>query len=295
MSESAVQIQRKLDNASDLRSVVRTMKALAASNIGQFERAVRSLADYAGSVTLGIGLCLRESKRFPKSVSDKTAASSRTVIVFGTDQGLVGQFNDEIAKFTHKQLAQTPGTHRVWAVGERIHSRLKENGLNPEVLFDLPTSVKSIHLLIERILLTYEKEATNSELSLFYNRSSTSPLYSSFSLKLFPLDRTWEQEMMAKPWPTLQLPEALGKKTLNALVREYLFISLYRACAESLQAENASRLASMQRADRNIGELIERLTNTSHHLRQNQIDEELFDVVSGFESIAKQNQSPEIL
>ena len=48
-----------------------------------------------------------------------------------------------------------------------------------------------------------------------------------------------------------------GTATLRALIREYLFISLFRACAESLASENASRLAAMQRADKNIDELLE--------------------------------------
>ena len=34
--------------------------------------------------------------------------------------------------------------------------------------------------------------------------------------------------------------------SLLALIREYLFVSLFRACAESLASENASRLAAMQ-------------------------------------------------
>ena len=74
--------------------------------------------------------------------------------------------------------------------------------------------------------------------------------------------------------------------TLRALIREYLFVSLFRACAESLASENASRLAAMQRADKNIDELLEGLNGTFHRLRQSGIDEELFDVVSGFEALA---------
>ena len=77
-----------------------------------------------------------------------------------------------------------------------------------------------------------------------------------------------------------------GTSTLHALVREYLFISLFRACAESLASENASRLAAMQRADNNIDELLEGLNGTFHRLRQTAIDEELFDVISGFESLS---------
>jgi F-type H+-transporting ATPase subunit gamma len=42
----------------------------------------------------------------------------------------------------------------------------------------------------------------------------------------------------------------------------------------------------MQRADKNIDELLEDLTRTFHRLRQNGIDEELFDVISGFEALS---------
>ncbi|MEI9896716.1 MAG: F0F1 ATP synthase subunit gamma [Chthoniobacter sp.] len=73
---------------------------------------------------------------------------------------------------------------------------------------------------------------------------------------------------------------------MRALVREYLFISLFRACAESLASENASRLAAMQRADKNIDEMLENLHGAFHRLRQSGIDEELFDVISGFEALS---------
>lgn len=73
------------------------------------------------------------------------------------------------------------------------------------------------------------------------------------------------------------MPQILGYRTttLRALIREYLFVSIFRACAESLVSENASRLVSMQRADKNIDELLE-LNQTVHRLRQDRIDEELF-------------------
>jgi F-type H+-transporting ATPase subunit gamma len=78
-----------------------------------------------------------------------------------------------------------------------------------------------------------------------------------------------------------------GTATLRALIREYLFISLFRACAESLASENASRLSAMERADKNINDLLEQLHGSFHQLRQSSIDEELFDVISGFEALIR--------
>jgi F-type H+-transporting ATPase subunit gamma len=92
-----------------------------------------------------------------------------------------------------------------------------------------------------------------------------------------------------RPWPTKRVPEVMGgdSATVRAFIREYLFVSLFRACAESLASENASRLAAMQRADKNIDELLEDFNGRFHRVRQSGIDEELFDVIAGFEVLAK--------
>ena len=94
---------------------------------------------------------------------------------------------------------------------------------------------------------------------------------------------------MEIPWQTNNLPEVIGDadQTLRAFISGYLFVSIFRACAESLKSENASRLAAMQRADKNISDLLEGLSGKYHRLRQSRIDEELFDVISGFEALSK--------
>ena len=121
-------------------------------------------------------------------------------------------------------------------------------------------------------------------------------LYEPVSQRLLPLDAQWQQGLAGVRWPTKNPPQVMGigSVTLRALIREYLFISLFRACAESLASENASRLAAMERADKNIDELLENLHGTFHRLRQRGIDEELFDVISGFEALVKpaHRQSP---
>jgi len=81
---------------------------------------------------------------------------------------------------------------------------------------------------------------------------------------------------------------------LGALICEYLFVSLFRACAESLASENASRLAAMQRADKNIDELLVTLQGSFNRLRQSSIDEELFDVISGFDALSKNNEGDQV-
>jgi len=202
----------------------------------------------------------------------------------------VGRFNDMIADFAIKALAAMPGKCRVWAVGERAQARLSDAGLPVMAVFAVPNSVDGITPLVGQILLASEARHGGeevSELHLFYNRPTSRAAYAPVAQRLLPLDDNWRLKLSAIAWPTGNLPEVMGETTatLRALIREYLFISLFRACAESLSSENASRLAAMQRADKNIDGLLEDLNGAFHRLRQSAIDEELFDVVSGFEAL----------
>ncbi len=283
MSDTTASLRRKITSAGDLQSVVRTMKTLAASSIGQYEKSVAALADYYRTVELGLGACFRDIESVAPQSDPTERSRGRTIgaVVFGSDQGLVGQFNEVVTELAIKTLECMPGEHRVWAVGERVQARLSDAGLTPMKLFAVPNSVKGITPLVGQILLESEtrtgaREVT--ELHLFYNRPNAGAAYVPVEKRLLPLDDDWRRKIFERPWPTAALPEVIGGTgTLRALVREYLFISLFRACAESLASENASRLAAMERADKNIDELLETLTGTFHRLRQTGIDEELFE------------------
>ena len=291
MSDTTASLRRKIDTAGDLRSVVRTMKALAASNIGQYEKAVRALADYTRSVELGLSICFSKNPPITET-APRQAEVMVNAVVFGSDQGLVGRFNDVLADFAVQALAELPGKPQVWAVGERVHDRLADAGLSLAGLLAVPASVQAITPLVGQILVESEaSQSGRSELHLFHNRPTSGATYQPVQQRLLPLDHAWQRELAQRPWPGHNLPEVMphtdgDATTLRALIREYLFVSLFRACAESLASENASRLAAMQRADKNIAELLEDLNGSFHRLRQSGIDEELFDVISGFEALA---------
>ena len=294
MSDTTASLRRKISSAEDLQSVVRTMKAVAASSIGQYEKSVVALGDYYRTVELGLGACLRAGATFVPPGVRQVGADHAPIgaIVFGSDQGLVGQFNDVVADHAIQTLAALPGKPEVWAVGERVHERLADAGLRMIGLFPVPSSVAAITPLVGRIQVQSEVQRARGEYAqvyIFHNRPRGGSLYEPVSQRLLPLDADWIRSLRNIAWPTRSLPQIIGgiESTLPALVREYLFISLFRACAESLASENASRLAAMQRADKNIDDLLTGLHGTFHRLRQGGIDEELFDVVSCYEAMTK--------
>jgi len=286
-------LRRKLEGAEEIKSVVRTMKAVAASNIGQYETAVASLGDYYHTVALGIIAYFREEKIDAINEKKETKRKDEKIIcaiVFGSDQGLVGQFNDSLTDFVSHSLNALPGKKEIWAVGERVQLLLSDIGFNTTTLFPVPNSVNAITPLVGQILVKSEESREKGimqEVYIFHNQQKQGTGYEPVSQRLLPLDEKWRQSLSELKWPTKLVPQIIGgiKPTLLALISGYLFVSLFKACADSLASENASRLAAMQRAEKNIEELLDELSHKFNSLRQSSIDEELFDVVSGFEAL----------
>ena len=112
MSETSVGLRRKINTAGDLQSVVRSMKALAASSISQYDKSVKALADYYQTVELGLGVCFRkiENSNLPVNNKKKTEIGAIGVIVFGSDQGLVGQFNEIVSDYAIDKLKELMGS-----------------------------------------------------------------------------------------------------------------------------------------------------------------------------------------
>jgi F-type H+-transporting ATPase subunit gamma len=84
MTDTAASLRRKIASAGDLESVVRTMKAMAASSIGQYENAVRALDDYYRTVQLGLAASFRQAAPAGASRSVSKGKTGPTgAVVFG--------------------------------------------------------------------------------------------------------------------------------------------------------------------------------------------------------------------
>lgn len=286
-------IRSKVDSAKDLQSVVKTMKGLAAANIWQYERAVESLADYSRTIELGLQIALRN--RSARIEATELHADYRLgAIVFGSDQGMVGRFNEQIAFYAVEQMDELgiePENRSVLAVGLRVTSRLEDAGQSIEEPCPMPGSIAGVTPTVQDILSHIEAWREQRDLDhivLFHNTPLGGAAYEPKMVHLLPLDLAWLQSLKNKPWPTKVLPTYRmdWSRLLAALIREYLFAALFRAFAESLASENASRLASMQAAEKNIEERLGELRSQFHRQRQQAITEELLDISAGFEALS---------
>ncbi len=299
MSTTLEALQKQLKSGEDLSSIVRTMKALAATSVRQYEKAVESLDDYYLTVELGLGVVLaREERVQPAPVDPRKPV---LLIVFGSDHGLAGRFNEQIVDFALRKywttLEETLSDPSILAcVGEQVSTRMAAAGRNVRELFGVPVSMTgitaSVQALLERLEAWCDQEEAQRVI-LFYNRPTAASSFAPYAETLLPVDLAGLRRRNAE-WQSRSLPifTMSSPRLLSMLLRQYFFVSLYRAYALSLAAENASRLAAMQAAEKNIQERLDELRTAYQQQRQAAITEELLDIISGFKALRRATIPP---
>jgi F-type H+-transporting ATPase subunit gamma len=287
-------LKRKVKNASELKSLVKIMKTLSAANIREYGKAAESLAEYNRTIELGLQVVMMHRAREPEAVGQSRSAGHPRkkarlgVVIFGSDQGLIGKFNEQIASFAIDSLREIEHIDLVaLAVGDRVIARLEEAGLHIESHCSFSGSSLGITQVMLDVLLKVEEWRLDKgvdQIILFYNMPATGAAFDPHMAYLYPLDTVWLRSLAGKKWPSRTIPTFSMDldQLFSSLVRQYIFFSLYRAFAESLASENASRLLSMQLAEKNIEGHLSELTTQLHRQRQDAITSELMDVVTGF-------------
>ncbi len=284
-------LKSSIKSAEDLGSVARTMKTLAAVNIRQYEAAVESLQQYSYTIQAGMSMLLHHSSSQPNdSIS---AGSQQGIIVFGSDQGMCGRFNQQVAEYTadtfHEESATDPP---VICIGSRAADSLTAIDISVFRVFTLPGSADAMSSLVHELLPVIDEWRTNHDIGrivVIHNRRQTASSWKPHAIPLLPLnlnrlrrssENEYESTGKSLPYWTMNTDQLFSR-----MVRQFLFVSLFRACAESQAGENASRIAAMQSAERNIKDRLQHLRTEYAHTRQTAITEELLDVVTGFEAL----------
>lgn len=283
-------LQRQIATVKKLQSVVKTMKVLAAVSIRQYEQAVESLAEYTRMIEMGLQVVLRE--QYIELSPQITTTPQIGAIIFGSDQGMCGQFNEQIAQYAIAHKLPLTNQRSIITVGSRIISPLEDAGETITESFSMPSSLGGIVPTVQDLLIKIEQwrsQGQIQEIILFYNQPRSNTLFEPQTLHLFPLDQKWLKELKQRPWRSRTLPifTMEREQLFSALMRQYFFIWLYHAFAASLASENASRLASMQLAEKNIEERLIAFNTQFQQQRQEAITEEILEIVAGSEAIAK--------
>ncbi len=289
-------LKRKIASAEDLQSVVKTMKAIAAVNIRQYEQAVDALQAYRQTIELGWQIAMLQRPEDVRVEAGSPEGGRRGMVAFGSEQGLCGQFNDTIERYVMRQRERhsAEGPPVLAVIGDRLIARMERN-LGPIAqTFRLPSSMSGLRHAVRETLILIERwrqEEGVGSVDLLYNRPRTGAAYDPTTIRAFPIDTQWLHELGNRPWGERSVPRIHmmpWRQLFTTLVRETVAVSLHRAFSESLAAENGSRLASMQAAEQNIDEHLGELQHRFNQQRQRSTTEELLDIISGFEALRRE-------
>ena len=340
----------QLKTVADIRSVVATMKTLAAARIRQFESVANATQSYIDNLELALQILLQHHHRPTTIASAAHPDASVGVILLGTDQGFCGRFNANIVEtFAKKFLAQqfnqkehqfsnrfespyqtesqyapaaqpsgssdkpdklaadsradSPNSNsspsstnpRILCMGAKLNILLQARGIQPNEVFAAPSSVNGVNSVVHELLraiICWQDTHAIEVIHLVFNQRRRSAEPEVFFHQLLPLDAKYLNSISVRPWqsnslPALSLPWA---GAFSSVIRQWLFIQVYRSVAESLASENFSRIAAMQQAESNIDRRYDELKSSFNHARQQIITDELRDIIGGFEAGSRRKQ-----
>lgn len=292
--ETLEALSSRIGTTEEIRSIVRTMKSLSAVSIRQYERAAEAIRTYNETVELGLQVVLREHPARTRTAltrAGRTREERTAAIVFGSDRGLCGRFNERVANRARRELGGRGGAKPILlVVGARAAARLEALGLPPQEVFFLPGSAAGIARTARSIIVEadrWQREEGVTRIRLHHNRRAEGGEVRPVSRTLLPVSADYLRALAERPWPTRQLPTFTMETDalFSWLIREHLLVSLIGAGAESLASEHAARLAAMKSAERSIDERLDQLSASYRQKRQDAITTEILDIVTGAEAM----------
>ena len=203
------------------------------------------------------------------------------VVVVTADRGLCGAFNANIARtaqdFMKSHRAQDVGLMAVGRKG-RDYFRAREIPIVEEhINIFSHLDFKHARVIAERIIELYSGASIDA-VYLAYNEFKSVIQQRLVVEPLLPLGAG---EFDSERSPVDYIYEQAPREIFNRLLPRYVDVQVHRALLESAASEHGARMAAMDTATRNAGEMIEALTLNMNRIRQAAITRELIEVVSG--------------
>src|SRR5659263_544778 len=169
--EQLEMLKRKINNENELKSLVRTMKTLAAVSIREYGQMVGSLHEYQITIEMGLEVVM---KKIPGEISivEPLKKNRLGAIIFGSEQGMCGKFNESIAKFAITNLDERKVIRKnrtIMTIGDRVIP--EEEGEIVEERFSYLGNQSGITQIILQVLTKIEEWRTEQEIErivLFY-------------------------------------------------------------------------------------------------------------------------------
>lgn len=284
MTQTVEHLSRQSNTLTSIRGIVHTMKSLAAINAGPYEQAAKAIEQYHQTVKQGLAAFARAQGglRAPPS-----KAKSQLLVVFGSDHGLCGSYNEQLAQ---QVKAYSESKSRlgigIVCVGARMANALQNEGFPIREHLLPPANAEGISRLSSHLVERIEAYSEGQDLAdISVHLAFTEPVEHAASQCVISTLLPVQPELLVplRNWPSRALPIFTmdADRLLAALLRSHLFASVYYASAMAMVTENAARLSLMQQAEQAVDERLVEVKQEIAQARQDEITHELMDIVVG--------------
>jgi F-type H+-transporting ATPase subunit gamma len=277
-------VKRKINSIRSTQTITRTMRMISASKLRRAQDELEKVAPYALRME---DVLKRAVSRLPEQsnplLAEREEIKKVLLVAVASDRGLSGAFNLNVANAVERFIREHKadyGAIEVYVVGRKIRDYLRRRNIRATREW---VDVKDID---SEAAGEMAREAANAYLGgecdkvyLIYTHFHSAVNQKVMLQEFLPL----------KPAKTdggrNYLCEPDAQSIVDRFIPRYLFAKVYFALAESQTSEHASRMAAMENATSNCGDMIDHLTLVYNKTRQQSITNEMMDIVGGAEAL----------
>jgi F-type H+-transporting ATPase subunit gamma len=279
--------RRRIRSVKNTQQITRAMKFVAAARLRRTQESALAARPYARELARMLRSIMARIDEPQHPLLVKRPEERILAIVLSGERGLAGAFNANILRKANEFLRQYKNKKlSVLPVGKKGRDALKRAGftfaaeyVNVLAKVEFATAREIAELVSE----LYAKDEIDAVYLIFSEFKSV--LTANLKVeKLLPLEPETGSPDGAGKEPASQVDyiyEQAPEKLLGALLPKYVETQILRAMLESSAAEYAARMAAMESATRNAGEVIQALTLHMNKVRQAAITKEIIEIVSG--------------
>jgi F-type H+-transporting ATPase subunit gamma len=286
---SLLDIRRRIRSVKNTQQLTKAMKTVSAAKLRRAQERVVSARPYAEQLRHILGNLAAKVENISHPLLAKRPEEKVLVVVVTADRGLCGAFNSNLTRaaqtLVRERAASAP---RVYAVGRKGRDFFKRRGVasaGEYINFFSRLDYGNARDVSNIIVDLYTKAEVDA-VYLVYNEFKSVIQQRVVVGKLLPLSPVDAEPAKGSADPKgYILPDYIYEQppqdVFNRLLPRYVETQVYRALLESAASEHGARMAAMDTASRNAGEMIETLTLNMNRIRQAAITREIIEVVSG--------------
>ena len=297
MAANAKIIKRRIRSIGNTRKITKAMELVAASKMRRAMTAVsraRPFARLAWNTVNAISRSVDEEMTHPLLQAPR-AADKSLLLLFTSDRGLAGPFNNSIIKHTLAQLPDIEENIEAIAIGRRGNSALARQNIpvigSFEGLSNKPT-FRDIVPLTKLVLDAYQKRKYK-HVYIAYTDFKSALRQEPAWTQLLPLGAAVKQLSTETDTDADQNNASISKTAvdytfepstdavLNQTLPRIVETTLYQALLESSASEHAARMMAMRNATDNAGDMLTELKMTYNRIRQASITQEISEISAG--------------